>query len=211
MSAGIEIAPLSWEDTTCRRSVSPDEEGHLVDATFSHPSGRLGGIRRPQSRVVGRPGAGDGPGWEGSVARAGRRAVERADGQGSQPGLEDLLAGGGDGRRRRQHRGHVSAPAWRDGHGLRRRLRPLTLGWFLRSFTFGQVRQVDAVASRFLVNLAEHTGLFGSPDFTGTVLVDSMTPSSGTTSRARRSGTRSAGPERGAPVDRPAGSSGWRC
>ncbi len=49
---------------------------------------------------------------------------------------------------------------------------PSTLGSFLRSFTFGHVRQVDAVASRFLVNLAEHTGLFGSPDSTGTVLVD---------------------------------------
>src|SRR3954469_3696569 len=31
---------------------------------------------------------------------------------------------------------------------------PSTLGSFLRSFTFGQVRQVDAVASRFLLNLA---------------------------------------------------------
>src|SRR3954453_541769 len=34
---------------------------------------------------------------------------------------------------------------------------PSTLGSFLRSFTFGHVRQVDAVASRFLLNLAEHT------------------------------------------------------
>ena len=31
---------------------------------------------------------------------------------------------------------------------------PSTLGSFLRSFTFGHVRQLDAVASRFLVNLA---------------------------------------------------------
>ena len=29
-----------------------------------------------------------------------------------------------------------------------------TLGTFLRSFTFGHVRQLDAVASRLLVNLA---------------------------------------------------------
>jgi hypothetical protein len=38
---------------------------------------------------------------------------------------------------------------------------PSTLGSFLRSFTFGLVRQVDAVASRFLLSLAEHTGLLG--------------------------------------------------
>ncbi|MBG6216834.1 hypothetical protein IWX75_001278, partial [Arthrobacter sp. CAN_A6] len=32
---------------------------------------------------------------------------------------------------------------------------PSTLGSFLRSFTFGHVRQLDAVASRLLVNLAQ--------------------------------------------------------
>ena len=32
---------------------------------------------------------------------------------------------------------------------------PSTLGSFLRAFTFGHVRQLDAVASRFLVRLAE--------------------------------------------------------
>ena len=37
---------------------------------------------------------------------------------------------------------------------------PSTLGSFLRKFTFGHVRQLDAVASRFLSNLAELTGLF---------------------------------------------------
>ena len=49
---------------------------------------------------------------------------------------------------------------------------PSTLGSFLRSFTFGHVRQVDAVASRFLLNLAEHTGLLGAPEDAGTVMVD---------------------------------------
>jgi Transposase DDE domain group 1 len=49
---------------------------------------------------------------------------------------------------------------------------PSTLGSFLRSFTFGHVRQLDAVASRFLVSLAENTELLGSPNSTGTVLVD---------------------------------------
>ena len=49
---------------------------------------------------------------------------------------------------------------------------PSTLGSFLRSFTFGHVRQVDAVASRFLLNLAEHTALLGGRAGAGTVLVD---------------------------------------
>jgi hypothetical protein len=38
---------------------------------------------------------------------------------------------------------------------------PSTLGSFLRSFTFGHVRQLDAVASRFLAGLARTTPLVG--------------------------------------------------
>src|SRR3954467_12104448 len=49
---------------------------------------------------------------------------------------------------------------------------PSTLGSFLRSFGFGHVRQADAVASRFLLNLAEHTELLGRGEDTGTVLLD---------------------------------------
>jgi Transposase DDE domain group 1 len=39
---------------------------------------------------------------------------------------------------------------------------PSTLGSFLRAFTFGHVRQLDAVASRFLVRLAEQAPLIGA-------------------------------------------------
>src|SRR5690625_3902151 len=49
---------------------------------------------------------------------------------------------------------------------------PSTLGSFLRTFTFGHVRQADAIASRFLRNLAEHTELLGREDEGGTVMVD---------------------------------------
>jgi hypothetical protein len=54
---------------------------------------------------------------------------------------------------------------------------PSTLGSFLRSCTFGHIRQADAVASRFLLNLAEHTDLLGPHDAggmqdAGTVMVD---------------------------------------
>jgi hypothetical protein len=53
---------------------------------------------------------------------------------------------------------------------------PSTLGSFLRAFTFGHVRQLDAVASRFLTTLADQTPLLGRPaaDPSGTehVLVD---------------------------------------
>ena len=49
-------------------------------------------------------------------------------------------------------------------HGAMRRLftgtrAPSTLGTFLRAFTFGHVRQLDAVASRLLVNLAREAPL----------------------------------------------------
>jgi hypothetical protein len=40
---------------------------------------------------------------------------------------------------------------------------PSTLGSFLRAFTFGHVRQLDAVASRFLVALAGLTRVVGRP------------------------------------------------
>jgi hypothetical protein len=40
---------------------------------------------------------------------------------------------------------------------------PSTLGSFLRAFTFGHVRQLDAIATRFLVALAGLTRLLGHP------------------------------------------------
>jgi hypothetical protein len=40
---------------------------------------------------------------------------------------------------------------------------PSTLGSFLRAFTFGHVRQLDAVATRFLVALVGHIELRGDP------------------------------------------------
>ncbi|MFQ4150052.1 IS1380 family transposase [Arthrobacter sp. LAPM80] len=49
---------------------------------------------------------------------------------------------------------------------------PSTLGSFLRSFTFGHVRQLDAVASRLLVNLARKAPLFGTPSGEDFVFVD---------------------------------------
>jgi Transposase DDE domain group 1 len=53
-------------------------------------------------------------------------------------------------------------------HGGMRRLfdrvyAPSTLGSFLRAFAFGHVRQLDAVASRFLIGLAALTRLLGRP------------------------------------------------
>ena len=41
---------------------------------------------------------------------------------------------------------------------------PSTLGSFLRAFTFGHVRQLDAIASRFLVRLAEQAPLLAASD-----------------------------------------------
>src|SRR4051812_8413086 len=40
---------------------------------------------------------------------------------------------------------------------------PLTLGSFLRALTFGHVRQLDAVASPFLIRLADRAPLIHAP------------------------------------------------
>ena len=62
-------------------------------------------------------------------------------------------------------------------HGAMKRLfggvrAPSTLGTFLRSFTFGHVRQLDAVASRLLVNLAGQAPLLPGADQLAYVDVD---------------------------------------
>jgi hypothetical protein len=49
------------------------------------------------------------------------------------------------------------------GRVFARAYAPSTLGSFLRAFTFGHVRQLDAVAARFLVALAGLTRLLGCP------------------------------------------------
>jgi hypothetical protein len=62
-------------------------------------------------------------------------------------------------------------------HGAMRRLftgvrAPSTLGTFLRSFTFGHVRQLDAVASRLLINLARRAPLLAGASELAYVDVD---------------------------------------
>ena len=52
---------------------------------------------------------------------------------------------------------------------------PSTLGSFLRSFTFGHVRQLDAISSRFLANLNQHIPLLPTSQETAqssTVFID---------------------------------------
>lgn len=49
---------------------------------------------------------------------------------------------------------------------------PSTLGSFLRTFTFGHVKQLDAVASRLLINLARKAPLFGAPSGEDFMFVD---------------------------------------
>jgi hypothetical protein len=49
------------------------------------------------------------------------------------------------------------------GRVFARAYAPSTLGSFLRAFAFGHVRQLDAVASRFLAALARLTALLGDP------------------------------------------------
>ena len=58
------------------------------------------------------------------------------------------------------------------GRVFARAYAPSTRGSFLRSFTFGHVRQLDAVASRFLTNLATHAPQVTGDGTNGRVLVD---------------------------------------
>jgi hypothetical protein len=58
---------------------------------------------------------------------------------------------------------------WAPGHGAMGKAfdccyAPSTVGSFLRSFTFSHVRQLDAIASRFLAALAERTPLLAGID-----------------------------------------------
>jgi len=70
---------------------------------------------------------------------------------------------------------------------------PSTLGSFLRSFTSGHVRQLDAVASRLLVNLAGEAPTVSSGPDGGLVFVDVddtfQSKSTARRSRAPGSGT----------------------
>src|SRR4051794_32282640 len=49
---------------------------------------------------------------------------------------------------------------------------PSTLGSFLRAFTFGHIRQLDAVASRFLLALAKLTGMLEATTTATTAIGD---------------------------------------
>src|SRR5664280_2170808 len=84
--------------------------------------------------------------------------------KGANPGVEGRLAGGRDGRRRGQHRRHAVLRHGGMGKVFTSAYAPSTLGSFLRSFTFGHVRQLDAVSARFLSGLAATTPLVAGID-----------------------------------------------
>ena len=66
---------------------------------------------------------------------------------------------------------------------------PSTLGSFLRAFTFGHVRQLDAVASRFLTGLADRAPLIPTASRSaGRVLVDIDDTRFGSSNTADRTG-----------------------
>jgi hypothetical protein len=67
---------------------------------------------------------------------------------------------------------------------------PSTLGSFLRSFTHGHVRQLQAAARRFTANLIPHAGLIPPGEPIVYLDIDSKVKQVyGPRSRARRSGT----------------------
>ncbi len=74
---------------------------------------------------------------------------------------------------------------------------PSTLGIFLRAFTFGHVRQLDAIAARFLGNLAAHTARTPRCCLELAVRVAGWCSSTSTTRSGRPPGTPSRAPATG--------------
>ncbi len=77
---------------------------------------------------------------------------------------------------------------------------PSTLGSFLRAFTFGHVRQLDAIASRFLLALAGLTRLLGDPGHAAAPRLRGMRCSTSTTPSSRSTATPSRAPGSATPV-----------
>ena len=70
-ASGHENAPVLQENWSSSRFNLDAHKGHLVGETLSHPHSDLSGLRRPESRVVRRPGPGTGTGRPGRAAPAG--------------------------------------------------------------------------------------------------------------------------------------------
>ncbi len=124
----------------------------------------VGSRRRSPTRTSiasARPGPVGASGRSGAICRCssvdtsmlGVSTGARPGGQGDEPYRGDV-------RGRGQHRGSWTccAPAERTGCSAGS-TRPATLGSFLRSFTHGHVRQLQAAARRFTANLIGHAGL----------------------------------------------------
>lgn len=172
VGVGTRKCPPNWQDTTYLRNVAPEKKGisqiqlshthPVASATFDDPNlvssaglvpvmalADEAGLRELADERLTVPGdKGANPGLKLSSMVAGM--VAGAD------SIDDmaLLRHGGMGK------------LFSCGYA------PSTLGSFLRSLTFGHVRQVDAVASRFLLGLGENTPMFGGPGDTGTVMID---------------------------------------
>ncbi len=125
---------------SCRRGALPGfDQDNLISSGGLGAGARLGRPLRPAR-----------PGW--------RACPPTRFGRGLRGGEGDR-AGRGHGRRRGLHRGHGSVASRRDGRVFVDVRAPSAYRTFLRSFTFGHVRQLDAVAARFLPRLAAVTPL----------------------------------------------------
>ncbi len=148
--------PAVLGDWDLRQAQSVPTRKGISGMQLSHTrAARSGGVRRSESGVGGRAGPGAGAGrlgrpcepWPVSIcsvpadkgANAGLKVASLVAGMvAGADSIDDmaLLRHGGMGR------------------VFTRAYAPSTLGSFLRAFTFGHVRQLDAVAARFLTGLA---------------------------------------------------------
>ena len=131
-------------------------------------------LRRSKLGVVRRPGAGDAVGRVVRPARHRPRTAARANGQGIQRVRQGRHHRGGHahggGLDRRSERG----PPWRMPVLFGGVYAPSTLGEFLRAFSHGHVRQLQAVSREFLLQLARATPLLPGAGAVTFVDVDSL-------------------------------------
>lgn len=151
--------PCGWEIGTCLGSDQSGHEGHPSSETLSHAAGDAGRLDDPNlvslAGLVPTMALAEAAGLQGLAdehlsvpsdkgANAGLKVASLVGGMvAGADSIDDmaLLRHGGMGR--------VFSAAYA----------PSTLGSFLREFRFGHVRQLDAVASRFLAGLAARAPL----------------------------------------------------
>ncbi|MDR7083163.1 hypothetical protein J2X01_002456 [Arthrobacter ginsengisoli] len=157
---------------TCDRTILLKKRSIQQMQVFHNPAAVSAFLRRGESCVLGRAVAGDDVGPGPRAARTGRRTAHGADGQGRECRAKARIPGGRDGRWRGLDRRHVHVAPQGSEAALHSLLRAIDAGLVPAVLHVRACRQLDAVASRFLGNLAGRAPLLGAPSASDFVFVD---------------------------------------